>query len=250
MTVHITIFSVMWLNFFPSQGGWRLPDSFPSGHPDLSPQAILTGICVDHDKHCRIPFGGYAQVHAEPTPTNNTMESHTVGGVSLRPTGNIQGSYHFLSLLTGHRIKARLFAPPLTMPTDVIVTVESFAPADGVREPVFEVCNGHLDWETDTDDANEYHDAQEYIPLEDQDVPLRPDAAITAAELQALTADATAHGEIPGVNTDDENDETTDDGPTDTDASSNKEEPELVGIQDEIPGVQDAIPGVQRVRTT
>jgi hypothetical protein len=130
MIIHVAVFSVMWLNFFPTQGGIS---------PTLSPQAILTGIRVDHNKHCRIPFGGYAQVHAKPTPTNNAMESRTVGGVSLGPTGNIQGSYHFISLLTGHRIEARSFTQ-LPMPAEVITTIESFTPADAIADPVFEDC--------------------------------------------------------------------------------------------------------------
>jgi hypothetical protein len=129
------------------------------------------------------------------------------------------------------------------MPADVIATVESFAPADAVREPVFKNRNGRLDWETDVDDTDEYHDAQECVPLEEQDIPLRPDAAITAAELHELAADATAHGEIPGVNTDDENTEapSNDEEPEISDAK----EPEIPGVQDAIPGVQDANPGVQ-----
>jgi hypothetical protein len=169
MIVHIAIFSVMWLNFFPPKDGIS---------PTLPPQAILTGIRVDHDKHCRISFGGYAQVHAEHTPTNNAMESRTVGGVSLGPTGNIQGSYNFLSLLAGQRIKARSFTP-LPMPADAIATVESFAPAAAVRDPVFQNRNGRLDWETDVDNPEEYHDAQEYVPPDDpNDVPLWYDDAI------------------------------------------------------------------------
>jgi hypothetical protein len=140
------------------------------------------------------------------------------------------------------------------MPANITATVESFAPVDAVREPVFENRNGRLDWETDVNDADEYHDAQEFVPLKEQDVPLRPDAAITTAELHALAADATAHGEIPGVNTDDENDDTTtddenndtpDDGPTDTEAPSDDGKPKILGVQDAIPGVQDANPGVQ-----
>jgi hypothetical protein len=83
MIVQIAVFCLMWLNFFPPQGGVS---------PTLSPQTIITGICGDHDKHCRIPFGGYTQIHADPTPTNNAMESRTVGGISHGPTGNVQGS--------------------------------------------------------------------------------------------------------------------------------------------------------------
>jgi hypothetical protein len=232
MIVHIAVFSVMWLNFFPPKGGIS---------PTLSPQTILTQIRIDHDKHCWLLFGAYAQVHAEHTPTNNAMESRTVGGVSLGPTGNIQGSYNFLSLLTGHRIKARSFTP-LPMPADVIAAVESFAPTNAVRDPVFQDRNGRMEWQTDVDDPEEYHDAQEFVPPEEQnddDVPFRYDEAILAAERDDLASDATAHGELPGVDTDDE----TDKGPTDTEAPS-VDDDEIPGVQDANPGVTDADPGV------
>jgi hypothetical protein len=71
--VHSVVFSVMWINFFP-------PKSGVSQH--LSPQAIVTGLCADADKHCRIPFGAYAQVRVEPAPSNDAMTSRTVGGIS------------------------------------------------------------------------------------------------------------------------------------------------------------------------
>jgi hypothetical protein len=98
--VHLVIFSAMWLNFFPPSGGVS---------PTLSPQTIVTGLNVDFERHCRIPFGGYAQVHAEPKPTNDALLSCTVGGISLGPTGNIQGTYKFLSKLTCCLIQARSF---------------------------------------------------------------------------------------------------------------------------------------------
>jgi hypothetical protein len=51
------------------------------------------------------------------------MISRTVGAISLGPTGNIQGAYNFMSLLTGKLIKARSFTP-LPMPEDVVKQVE------------------------------------------------------------------------------------------------------------------------------
>jgi hypothetical protein len=230
MIVHIAVFSVMWLNFFPPKGGIS---------PTLSPQTILTGIRADHDKHCWIPFGRYAQVHAvEHTPRNNAMESHTVGGVSLGPTGKIQGSYNLISLLTGHRIKARSFTP-LPMPADVIVTVESFAPTNAVRDPVFQDQNGRMEWQTEVDNPEEYHDTQEYVPPEEQDdIPFRYDDDILTAERDAPTEDAAAHGEVPGRDIDDNG--------ADTEAPSvDDDEPKIPGVQAAIPEVPDAAPGVQ-----
>jgi hypothetical protein len=121
MIVHSAVFSVMWLNVLPPAGGVS---------PTLSPQAIVTGLHVNSDRHCRIPFGAYAQVHAEPEPTNNKMVSRTVGGISLGPTGNIQRTYKFLSLLTGKQIQARAFTTPLPMPADVVRRTKALAPSD------------------------------------------------------------------------------------------------------------------------
>jgi hypothetical protein len=81
----------MWLNLLPPAGGVS---------QTLSPQSIITGLHADSDKHCRLPFGAYSQVHVEPEPSNDAMVSHTVGGISLGPTGFIQGTSTFLSLLT------------------------------------------------------------------------------------------------------------------------------------------------------
>jgi hypothetical protein len=117
VTAHAVVFSVMWINFFPPKGGLS---------STLSPQAIVTGLSPNAEKHCRIPFGAYAQVHVDNTQSNNAMISRTVGAISLGPTGNIQGTYKFMSLLTGKLIKARSFTS-LPMPKEVVKQVEEMA---------------------------------------------------------------------------------------------------------------------------
>jgi hypothetical protein len=67
--------------FFPPKGGVSTT---------LSPQAIVTGLEPDAEKHCKISFGGYAHIHAEPTPTNDVMVSRTVGGYYRKHTGDLQ----------------------------------------------------------------------------------------------------------------------------------------------------------------
>lgn len=118
MVVHVVLFSAVWLNFFPPQGGI---------HKVLSPEAIVKGRSVDSKLHCKTPFGGYAQVYAvSENEVNNAMVSRTVGGVSLGPTGNAQGTYKFVSLLTWKLIKTRSFTP-LPMPNDVVKHVNAKA---------------------------------------------------------------------------------------------------------------------------
>ena len=70
----------LWLNVFPPKGGVST----------ISPRTLITGEKFDHTKHCKLPFGAYAQVHKEPLPSNSQVAS-TVGAICLGPTGNQQG---------------------------------------------------------------------------------------------------------------------------------------------------------------
>ncbi|KAL7567409.1 hypothetical protein ACA910_010293 [Epithemia clementina (nom. ined.)] len=69
------------------------------------------------------------------------MDTWTVGAIALRPTGNQQGGYYFLSLHTG-RIINRLQATPLPMPQDVIKRVEQLAED---QEALLELAFGNRD---------------------------------------------------------------------------------------------------------
>ena len=79
LTIEMVSSSTFWWNSFPPVGG--VSDT-------LSPQAIVTGLEVDYEKHCQLEFGTYVQTHEE---SNNTMTSRTTGAIALRPTGNKQG---------------------------------------------------------------------------------------------------------------------------------------------------------------
>ena len=81
--------AVFWLNAFPVLGG-------ASGN--LSPHTILTGQKVDYKRHCRFQFGEYTQTHEE---HDSSMNPRTVGALALRPVGNGQGSFYFLSISLG-----------------------------------------------------------------------------------------------------------------------------------------------------
>ena len=99
--------AVFWLNAFPVAGGVS---------QDLSPRTILTGQQVDYKRHCWFQFGECTQTHEE---HNNSMNPRTVGALALRPVGNGQGSFYFLSIATG-RVLNRLHATALPIPDDVI----------------------------------------------------------------------------------------------------------------------------------
>jgi hypothetical protein len=81
-------FCVMWMNSFPVKLG--IPEKW-------SPREIVSRHKLDAKMHCKVPFGAYCEVHVNPDITN-TMEPRTRWGICLRPTGNMQGSYKFLSL--------------------------------------------------------------------------------------------------------------------------------------------------------
>ena len=77
----------------------------------MSPRAILTGLEVDFNNHCKHKFGEYVHTHKE---HDNTMASRTCAEILLRPTVNAQGVYYFMILHTGVRIKRnRCTALPL-----------------------------------------------------------------------------------------------------------------------------------------
>ena len=105
---------VYWLNSVPSHMGVS---------PTISPRTIITGQVLDYHKHCRYEFGEYVQTHEE---HDNSLISRTVGAIALRPTGNQQGGYFFMSLHTG-RIINRLHATKLPMPAEVITRVDQLA---------------------------------------------------------------------------------------------------------------------------
>jgi hypothetical protein len=75
-------------------------------------------------KHCKSPFGSYCEVHDDPAPTN-TMVTCSTPAIMLGPTGNLQGTYKFLSLTTGKKGKRHAFTP-YPMPDPVIKKVEAY----------------------------------------------------------------------------------------------------------------------------
>jgi len=71
--------TVFWLNMFPHKDGV---------HATISPRTLVTGLSIDYNKHCKLPFGTYVQVHEE---GDSSLRPRTSGAIALRPTGNEQG---------------------------------------------------------------------------------------------------------------------------------------------------------------
>ena len=106
--------SVFWLNGLPPR------DYFGN---NLSPRTIVTGQKLDNKRHCRYQFGEYVQTHEQ---HDNSMDPRTVGALALRPTGNAQGSFYFMSISTG-QVLNRLRATPLPVPDEVVDRVHRMA---------------------------------------------------------------------------------------------------------------------------
>ena len=91
----------------------------------MCPGAIVTGHTYDYNHLCGegSQFGTYVQMHEK---TNNTMRERTVSAITLRPSGNIQGSFYYFSLQTGRRLHRRR-CTPLPMPDEVLEQVHAMA---------------------------------------------------------------------------------------------------------------------------
>ena len=92
MVIEMVYASVFWLNIFPAADGISTT---------ISPRTLIAGLKLGYVKHCCLEFGTYVQVHEE---HSNSMTTRTTGAIALRPTGNAQGGYYFLSLTTGRRL--------------------------------------------------------------------------------------------------------------------------------------------------
>jgi hypothetical protein len=197
---------VFWLNSFPADNGISAT---------LSPRTIVTGATLDYNRHCTYDFGEYVQTHEE---HDNTMASRTVGALALRPTGNIQGSFFFLSLKTG-RVINRSAATPLPMPHEVVDRIHLLARRQKAnRGLVFLDRNReqHVEWDDDADaddaddadddDYDDDNDDEDYDPANDSDDDDDYyDDDDYNGELVAANDDLLPHNAAPDPDRDDDN---------------------------------------------
>ena len=175
---------VYWLNSVPSNTGVS---------PTMSPRTIIMGQLLDYHKHCRYEFGEYVQTHEE---HDNSLLSRTVGAIALRPTGNQQGGYFFMSLHTG-RIINRLHATKLPMTSEVIIRVDQLAKAQNmIPSLAFGIRDNQLIMQDITDD-DETKNA--YIPTDEADSTLYYDqeTSLTRMVDTNTAADIEENNDIP-----------------------------------------------------
>jgi hypothetical protein len=105
MIIELMHFCVMWLTSFPVK---------TIVSKKLTPRELVSRHKLDGKLHCKAPFGLYCEVHVD-LDIMNTMKPRTKWAICLGPTGNRQGSYNFLSLMTGDKnIRRNLTKIPVT----------------------------------------------------------------------------------------------------------------------------------------
>jgi len=113
MRIALIHYVVFWMNNTPNEG------------QDESPREMITGEQkLDYKIVCRIPFGGYAQVH-EDSEVTNTMKQGITGGMNLGHS-NMQGGHKFLSLETGEILVRRKWTE-LPVPNEVISRLDELS---------------------------------------------------------------------------------------------------------------------------
>jgi hypothetical protein len=70
----------------------------------MSPTTIMTGKPNRYYNKLIIELGTYVQIFEPTTFASNTLRSRTTGAIALKSTGNAQGDYFLMSLITGRRL--------------------------------------------------------------------------------------------------------------------------------------------------
>jgi hypothetical protein len=120
--------------------------------------------------HCRVPFRAYCEVHNENDPSNTTL-ARTSQAIALNPTGNLQGSYYFMSLASGKRISRRRWTEvPFTQ--EVIDCVNAIALMEATYDadvPDFQFAWGNNDPIEDLDEDEDDHRNETNVVDDDND---------------------------------------------------------------------------------
>ena len=186
MVIELAKYACYWLNAFPASQGIS---------NTLSPRTLVTGEMIDFNRHCKFEFGQYVQTHEQ---HSNSMSPRTVGAIALRPTGNRQGGYYFMSLVTG-RIINRNHATIVPMP-------------EGIEKRVYDLTNaqdrypnlafGNRDNRIvalEFDDDDESNDEEFIVDEEEQDIDLWYDEEYIDGELEEVDEEVDKEDENHGL---------------------------------------------------
>ena len=160
----------------------------------MGPAEIVVGRTYDYNKIYGPGsiFGEYVQSHES---TDNIMQERTVSALTLRPSGNVQGSFYYYSLATGRRLHRRR-CTPIPMFQDVIDRVHMIADRQKTPEGITFLRMDGTEFEdllqspalgptpinndggdntdepivVDDDEVEDQHDSEiEYIPVDEDD---------------------------------------------------------------------------------
>ena len=106
LIIYMVYAAVLWINSFPSANGISTT---------IIPQSILMGMNIRFSCHFPLYFGQYVHTHED---VKKLMKPQTLEALSLRPTGNYQGSQYFLNLQTGFLVTQYKWTV-LSMPTRI-----------------------------------------------------------------------------------------------------------------------------------
>jgi hypothetical protein len=124
--IELVYYAAFWLNAFPPSSG---VSAF------YSPRTIMTGMALDFENHCKLPFGAYAEAHEE-YPQTNTMAPRARGVICLGPTGNFQGSYKMMCHQTGRKLTRKQFQE-LPMSESIIKRIEAITEKEKQEKLLF-----------------------------------------------------------------------------------------------------------------
>ena len=134
MVVELVSCQIFWYNFMT-------PEDYVSN--TLGSASIVTGRTYDYNMLCGEGsiYGEYVQTNKK---TDNSIKERTVSAITMRLTGNTQGSFYYYSLATGRRLR-RGRCTPLPMPQEVIDQVHAIAEKQNAPERfTYTRCDGSV----------------------------------------------------------------------------------------------------------
>ena len=139
----------------------------------ISPNTIVTGRPAPNFTDFKLEFGSYVLLTDR---TTNTPRAQAFGAITLYPTGSQDGSYRFLSLVTGEVItKAPGYWTEVPITDAAITRVENMARAQG--QPLVQDSNLLAEWSPDQIvDEDEYNGDYEPEDEEPEDEDLEYDS--------------------------------------------------------------------------
>ena len=127
-------------------------------------RTIITGQKLDYNRHSRYQFAEYVQTHEQ---HNNLMNPRMVGALALHPTGNVQGSYYFMSISTAWVLNW-LHTTALPMLDEVVDRIHRLAQQQRVNPGLLFGDRNMNSVERESEDPSDDEDDEDYIPDQEE----------------------------------------------------------------------------------